>query len=189
MKNTKLKVGPQHKKLQVSEATNGHSEKRKISGDSQISASKKKPITESDPSQSESYDSENEYVENRRGAVPQKWYEDEKHVGYTVTGKKIARKASADKIDQFINKSENPDWWRTIKDELNQKDVVLTDKQLEALDRIREGKFYSKKMEETNYTYDLDEEDLKRFIHPFHSEAPAKRKFTPSKHERIKINK
>jgi len=32
-----------------------------------------------------------------------------------------------DKIDQFLKKAEDPNWWRTIRDELNQKDIVLTD--------------------------------------------------------------
>jgi ribosome biogenesis protein ERB1 len=36
-------------------------------------------------------------------------------------------------IDAFINRSENKNWWRTIKDELNQKNIVLTDEQLSVL--------------------------------------------------------
>jgi hypothetical protein len=42
------------------------------------------------PDVSESYDSEDEYVQNRRGKVPAKWYEDEKIVGYSIKGKAIA---------------------------------------------------------------------------------------------------
>ena len=30
-------------------------------------------------------------------------------------------------IEDFIIKSEDPNWWRIIRDELNQKDVTLTD--------------------------------------------------------------
>ena len=37
----------------------------------------------------------------------------------------------------MINKSSNPDYWRKIKDHLNQTNVTLTDKQLRMLDRIR----------------------------------------------------
>lgn len=55
----------------------------------------------------------------------------------TLTHKKLRNKSKVhsfflilildDKIDDFINKNENKNWWRTIKDELNNKDVILTD--------------------------------------------------------------
>ena len=145
----------------------------------------------SDAELSESYDSDDEYIQNRRGAVPAKWYEDEKIVGYNVKGKQIPLKPSEsdNKLDTFITKSENPDWWRTIRDELNQKDIVLTDKQLEVISRIKSGKAYSKRMENTDYSYSLTDAEKKRFIHPFDASDPKKSRFMPSKFERIKINK
>lgn len=54
-------------------------------------------------------------------------------------------------VTEFIKKSENKDWWRTIRDELNQRDIRLTDKQLELIDRIRSGKMASKTIATTNY--------------------------------------
>jgi ribosome biogenesis protein ERB1 len=39
----------------------------------------------------------------------------------------VKKKAFEDKISEFISKTENPDWWRVVRDELNNKDVVLTD--------------------------------------------------------------
>lgn len=44
-----------------------------------------------------------------------------------------------DGLDEFIKKSENPNWWRTVKDELNQKNIEITDQQLEFMRRIRNG--------------------------------------------------
>lgn len=53
----------------------------------------------------------------------------------------------------MINKTENPNWFRTIRDELNQKDVVITDKQLEMIRRLRTGQYLSKKMREMDVIY------------------------------------
>ena len=44
------------------------------------------------------------------------------------------------KLDSLIRKEEDPNWWRTVKDELNNTGVVLTDEQLNLLERIKEGK-------------------------------------------------
>lgn len=86
----------------------------------------------------------------------------------------------------MIDKAENPDWWREIKDEYNQKTVKITDEQLEYIRRIRTGKFVDKKMEETNYSISLDK---KEFIHPMDNTLAPKRRFQPSKWERMRINK
>jgi ribosome biogenesis protein ERB1 len=65
----------------------------------------------------------------------------------------------------------------------------LTDKQLEVIQRIKSGKAYTKKIDENAYRYELSTADQKRFIHPFDAADPPKRRFMPSKFERIKINK
>ena len=33
-----------------------------------------------------------------------------------------------DKLEEFIQKTENKDWWRVVRDELNNQDVILSDK-------------------------------------------------------------
>lgn len=43
--------------------------------------------------------------------------------------------------------SEDPNWWRTIRDELNNENVVLSKEQLMTLERIRSGHFSSKSTE------------------------------------------
>jgi ribosome biogenesis protein ERB1 len=80
----------------------------------------------------------------RIGRVPYHWYDEFKHFGYDNTLTKVEKQKQKDKIEEFIEKAENKDWWRTITDHLNNKDIVLTDKQLELIDRIRSGKFASK---------------------------------------------
>ena len=52
-----------------------------------------------------------------------------------------------DGLDDFIKKSENPNWWRTIRDELNQKNIEITDEQLEIMKNISRGKFVNKQID------------------------------------------
>lgn len=56
----------------------------------------------------------------------------------------MLKEKRVNKLEEFIKKSENKDWWRTIRDELNQREIVLTDEQLALIDRIRSGKMASK---------------------------------------------
>ena len=73
-----------------------------------------------------------------------------------------------------------------VKDELNQKNIEITDEQLEIMRRIRTGRFVNKHMAETHYEIPLDKSE---FIHPMDSTLPPKRRFMPSKWERIKVNR
>ena len=43
------------------------------------------------------------------------WYNDYDHIGYDTEGKKILRPEGGDKIDDFLDKMENPDYWFVIK--------------------------------------------------------------------------
>ena len=61
--------------------------------------------------------------------------------GYDLEGNKVTREKQVDRLEQFIQKKEDSNWWRTIRDELNEKDIVLTDEQLDLLDRIRQQKY------------------------------------------------
>lgn len=72
-----------------------------------------------------------------------------------------------------------------ITDELNNKNVKLSKGDLELIQRIRSGK-YSEKVDPYDFVVEYDNE--KEFIHPFNSNEP-KRRFQPSKWERLKINK
>ena len=86
------------------------------------------------------------------GKVPYGWYDEFKHFGYDNKLNPVQKKKNLDKIQEFIQKSENPNWWRTIRDELNGKDIVLTDEQLHLIDRIRSGKMVSQKVANTTYS-------------------------------------
>lgn len=73
--------------------------------------------------------------------------------------KKIQKSKQSDKIDEFIKKAEDPNWWRIVRDELNQRDIVLTDDQLRILDRLRKGKFANKQIAENDYFVEYEWDD------------------------------
>lgn len=45
-----------------------------------------------------------------------------------------------DEIAKFVEKANDPQWWRTITDDLNNKEVRLSRGDLEMLMRLRKGK-------------------------------------------------
>lgn len=87
------------------------------------------------------------------GKIPYGWYDEFKHFGYDNKLNPVVKQKQMDKIEEFIKKSENKDWWRTIRDELNARDVRLSDAQLDIIDRIRSGKMASKTIATANYDF------------------------------------
>ena len=73
-----------------------------------------------------------------------------------------------------------------IRDELNNKNVKLSKADLELIQRIRSGKYSDPDIDPFSVSIEFDNE--KEFIHPFNANEP-KRRFQPSKWERLKINK
>lgn len=56
--------------------------------------------------------------------------------------------AQKDEITKFIEKANDPQWWRNIQDELNNKEIRLSRGDLEMLMRIRKGKIADKGYDE-----------------------------------------
>lgn len=133
----------------------------------------------------DSYDEQNELTKVKIGKIPYGWYDEFKNFGYDNKLDPVMKPKGINKIEEFIKKSENKDWWRTIRDELNMRDVVLTDEQLALIDRIRSGKMASKKIANASYEFEIEREDP----FPVNAFPPAKRNFMPSKWERMKVNK
>ena len=50
-------------------------------------------------------------IRNTVGNVPMEWYEGYKHLGYDVKGQKIVKPEGRDKLEEFLNKMDNPDYW------------------------------------------------------------------------------
>ena len=71
-----------------------------------------------------------------------------------------------DELQKFLEKSEDPQWWRKITDELNNKEVRLSKADLEMLMRLRKGgkaaeadfdinKDFTVEAEKNQHPYDL----------------------------------
>jgi ribosome biogenesis protein ERB1 len=133
----------------------------------------------------DSYDEQNELTLVKVGKIPYGWYDEFKNFGYDNKLNPVAKGKKQNMLEEFVQKSENKDWWRTIRDELNMRDVVLTDEQLALIDRIRSGKMASKTVATSSYEVEAKFEDP----FPVNAFPPAKRNFMPSKWERLKVNK
>ncbi|KAI8872849.1 BOP1NT-domain-containing protein [Ramicandelaber brevisporus] len=132
-------------------------------------------------------DSSTEDNPNTVGNVPMEWYADYPHIGYTVDGKKILKPATADEIDKFLSAADDPESWATVRDELNQKDIKLTDEELEIIRRLQGNAF-------PDATFDPYEPTVEWFTSkveemPLSSAPEPKRRFLPSKHEHQRIMK
>eukprot|EP00744_Colponema_vietnamica_P002685 GILI01004181.1.p1 GENE.GILI01004181.1~~GILI01004181.1.p1 ORF type:complete len:673 (+),score=203.38 GILI01004181.1:721-2739(+) len=132
-------------------------------------------------------------MKNRVGAIPMRWYEEYDHIGYDVDGKKIVKKqgpssdSATDHLDQFLKQKDNPDWYRTVYDEINGEEVVLSHAELDLIDRIRAGQYAHSDFDPYDTWVEFDYPDGK--IHPIGSEPEPKRRFLPSKWEAKKITK
>lgn len=80
--------------------------------------------------------SDEEDIRNTVGNVPKNWYDEYKHLGYDWDGKRIMKAAQGDRLDEFLKRVEDPDFWRTVKDPQTGQDVVLSDEDVNLIKRI-----------------------------------------------------
>ena len=71
-----------------------------------------------------------------------------------------------DELQKFVEKSEDPQWWRTITDDLNNREIRLSRGDLEMIQRIRKGKVADKNFDVNNQD-NYFEYEHKELIHPF----------------------
>ncbi|KAK3279018.1 Ribosome biogenesis protein 1 [Cymbomonas tetramitiformis] len=125
---------------------------------------------------------------NTVGNVPLKWYKDEEHIGYDKDGKRIAKSEKRDALDAFLARTDNKKEWRTVRDEYNDEDVVLTKEEMEMVRRIRRGQFPDVNINPFEEYVDwMKWEDGGK--HPLSSAPEPKRRFIPSKSEAKKVVK
>lgn len=124
---------------------------------------------------------------NTIGNVPLEWYKDHDHIGYDLAGKKIIRKGKKDGIDRFLASRDDPNYRWTVRDEENDEDVVLSRREVEIIRQIHTGKF-------PHPEFDAFPDYIPYFssireIHPVIDAPEPKRRFLPSKWEKMKIMK
>ena len=94
-----------------------------------------------------------------------------------------------DELEKFIERQGNKDWWKKIHDFANNKDVTLTKADLEMLQRMRKGHFADADIDPFE-VFEFSEDHQKEiFQHPFGDFQEPKRRFVPSKWERLKVSK
>eukprot|EP00163_Fabomonas_tropica_P020799 TRINITY_DN366_c1_g1_i1.p1 TRINITY_DN366_c1_g1~~TRINITY_DN366_c1_g1_i1.p1 ORF type:complete len:785 (+),score=122.94 TRINITY_DN366_c1_g1_i1:314-2668(+) len=125
--------------------------------------------------------------ENTIGNVPLYWYEDHDHIGYNLKGEKIMKKSRKDELDNFLEKMDNPDYWRTVRDEMNDQEHVLSNEDLDLIYRIQKGQFAEGVDPYPEYQDWFQHEEGK--IHPLSNRPEPKSRFVPSKWEHKKIMK
>ncbi|CAG8438502.1 14022_t:CDS:10 [Ambispora leptoticha] len=124
---------------------------------------------------------------NTVGNIPMEWYDDYPHIGYDMDGKKIMKPAKGDELDKFLDKMEDPDYWLSVKDDLTQQNVKLTDEELDIIRRIQ-----MQEIPDANYNpYEPMVEwfTSKPEVMPLSAAPEPKRRFVPSKWEAKRIMK
>uniref|UniRef100_A0A3B5MQF0 Ribosome biogenesis protein BOP1 n=1 Tax=Xiphophorus couchianus TaxID=32473 RepID=A0A3B5MQF0_9TELE len=127
-------------------------------------------------------------IRNTVGNIPMEWYKDFPHVGYDLDGKKIFKPIrNKDELDDFLEKMENPDYWKTVHDKKTASDIVLSDEQIELVNRLQKGQFGDVNFNEYEPTVEFFSNDV--MIHPVTNRPADKRSFIPSLIEKEKVSK
>ena len=73
------------------------------------------------------------------GNIPMKWYQNLKHAGYDLDGKRIEKAPDSDQLDKLVEKMSNPDFWKQIQDPLTNKKQILTDEEIAMIGSLRKS--------------------------------------------------
>ncbi|KAI6204008.1 Ribosome biogenesis protein BOP1-like protein [Aphelenchoides besseyi] len=146
----------------------------------------KTPQTNGKIFQENGVDSDDEAdLRNTIGNIPIQWYEDYDHIGYDLSGKRIAKPEGGKKrneIDEFLEKMDDPDYWRRVFDQQTGADVTLTDEQVEKLTSMSANRYPDPTYNPYEPFYDIFSH--KKEIHPISNKPEDKRSFIPSESER-----
>uniref|UniRef100_A0A3Q3XIF4 Ribosome biogenesis protein BOP1 n=1 Tax=Mola mola TaxID=94237 RepID=A0A3Q3XIF4_MOLML len=127
-------------------------------------------------------------IRNTVGNIPMEWYKDFPHIGYNLDGKKIYKPIrNKDELDDFLDKMENPDYWKTVHDKQTGSDIVLSDEQVELVNRLQRGQFGDVNFNEYQPQVEFFSSEL--MIHPVTNRPEHKRSFIPSLIEKEKVSK
>ncbi|KAM4631309.1 ribosome biogenesis protein bop1 [Polymixia lowei] len=132
--------------------------------------------------------SDEEDIRNTVGNIPMEWYKDYPHIGYDLDGKKIYKPIrNKDELDDFLDKMENPDYWRTVLDKQTGSDIILSEEQVDLVHRLQKGQFGDVNFNEYQPSVEFFSSDV--MIHPVTNRPEDKRSFIPSLIEKEKVSK
>jgi len=130
--------------------------------------------------------SDEEDMRNTVGNIPIEWYDDFPHIGYNLDGLPITKpRRNEDELDKFVNKMENPNYWRTVYDRYTAHDHILSEEELDLLRNLKSGSFYSSSV--NPYETYVDFFTSEKMIHPVNNYPAHKRSFTASETEAKKV--
>ncbi|KAK9942190.1 hypothetical protein M0R45_007869 [Rubus argutus] len=136
----------------------------------------------------ESDSSEDEVApRNTIGNVPLEWYQDEKHIGYDIAGKKIKKKEKDDKLQSFLASADDSKNWRKFSDEYNDEEVKVTKEDLKTINKLLEGMAPHGDFDPYAPYVDWFKWDVSK--HPLSNVPEPKRRFIPSKSESKLVKK
>ncbi|KAI6174986.1 Ribosome biogenesis protein BOP1-like protein [Aphelenchoides bicaudatus] len=162
-------------------ALNGQTKAEKPiqNGKSKVNEKEEKP-------KAQEFDSDEEAdLRNTIGNVPIQWYEDYDHIGYDLRGDQIEKPEGARKkgeIDEFLDKVDDPNYWRRVFDQQTGGDIELTDEQVEKLKNIAANRYSDPTYNPYEPFHDIF--SYKKEIHPISNRPEDKRSFIPSADER-----
>lgn len=138
-------------------------------------------------------DDDEEGKSNRMGRVPIHWYDEYEHIGYDAHGEKVAKSASisgSDRIDQALALQDNMAQGKYIvHDALNDRNVELSERQLELIRRVQGGAFahpeHDANPDYIDYFSGVDPEISG--LNSNHYEPKAR--FQPSKWEKLQVER
>jgi ribosome biogenesis protein ERB1 len=125
--------------------------------------------------------------QNKIGRIPLEWYNDYPHIGYDLDGKKIMKPAKGDELDAFLKRMDDPKYWKTIHDRIDDKDIVLTPEEIEIISKIQSGHYAAPDYDP--YEPSVDFFTYKQSIHPVTNVPEPKSRFIPSKWEHKRVMK
>lgn len=124
---------------------------------------------------------------NTIGRVPLHWYDAFDHIGYDVTGAKVMKRKGKDRVDLAIANDDDPEAKRTVYDMYNDKEVVLSKREIELIRRMQAGAFAHPEHDDTpDY---VDYFSSQKEVMPLSARPEPKKKFLPSKWEMIRVRK
>lgn len=133
--------------------------------------------------------SDEEDVENTIGNIDIDWYKDQEHLGYNRDGEKIMKPPGSlgTAIDDFLAQCDDPNYFRTVYDKLTGRKVILSDEDIDIINRIRNATYPDSSYDAYEPYTDFFSSEVS--IHPAQNRPETKASFIPSLSEKRAITK
>ncbi len=124
---------------------------------------------------------------NTVGRIPLHWYDAYDHIGYDLHGAKVAKSKGLSRMEQAIANRDDPASRRTIYDMYNDREVVLSKRDMEIIRRMQAGAFAHPEHDDTPDYVPYFSSIIEPV--PIRAAPEPKRRFQPSKWETMRVVK